>query len=330
MANDISRAMTRLKHRDIRTRRRAVRTLFEHDDPSVLDAFKALLDDEDGWFVSKALDAYRMWGVVAGPDAVSTLLEHRNLDVRRAGANLLGPLGDAGLELSLRALNDGDGVVQRKAAKALLRFEELNVAERLMNHANMAVRSTGVQHPILSGERLREALEDDHEHVREAALEVVLNQGIDLDMTAFVPFLEANQQTVNILIWVAEHRPEGLGELTARLEPHHMKAVSDHLRNHVSESEDALIQHLLSVGVLEPVARWVIRQDASEDELRWQLINDDRLHVIERSKLLERLVGRANESDVVERAEHLMATTEDELLKVACENLSTAASELKP
>ena len=46
MANDIGRAMSRLKHRDIRTRRRAVRTLFEHDDPSVLDAFEPLLDDD--------------------------------------------------------------------------------------------------------------------------------------------------------------------------------------------------------------------------------------------------------------------------------------------
>jgi len=79
---------------------------------------------------------------------------------------------------------------------------------------------------------------------------------------------------------------------------------------------------------LEPVARWVIRQDAAEDELRWQLINDDRLHVIERSKLLERLVGRAGEADVLKRANELMESTEEELLMVACENLSTAASEL--
>ncbi|DAC48456.1 MAG TPA: hypothetical protein D7H92_03255, partial [Candidatus Poseidoniales archaeon] len=79
MANDIGRAMARLKHRDIRTRRRAVRTLFEHDDPNVLEAFKPLLDDEDGWFVSKALDAYRQWAAHAGPGAVATLLEHRSL-----------------------------------------------------------------------------------------------------------------------------------------------------------------------------------------------------------------------------------------------------------
>ena len=114
MASDIGRAMARLKHRDIRTRRRAVRTLFEQDDPTVLEAFKPLLDDKDPWFVSKALDAYRMWGITAGVEAVATLLRHKNLDVRRAGANLLIPLGQPGKSLAFEALTDTDAVVQKK------------------------------------------------------------------------------------------------------------------------------------------------------------------------------------------------------------------------
>ena len=80
--------------------------------------------------------------------------------------------------------------------------------------------------------------------------------------------------------------------------------------------------------MLEPVARWVLRQGPEEDTLRWSLINDERLKVIERSKLLERLIGRAHEPDIIKRAETLLLTTEEELLRVACENLSTAASEL--
>ena len=107
-----------------------------------------------------------------------------------------------------------------------------------------------------------------------------------------------------------------------------MKALSDHLRATVSDRSEPLIQHLLDGGLLEPVARWVIRKDATEDDLRWELINDERLHVIERCKLLERLIGRANEPSVIQRVNELAETTEDELLKVACENLSTAATEL--
>ena len=147
-------------------------------------------------------------------------------------------------------------------------------------------------------------------------------------MEALMPFLKRRQQTVKILIWVAKNKPDRLQELTAQLQKKDMKELSDYLREEVMDSTDPLLVHLLEAGMLEPVARWVIRLGASEDALRWNLINDGRLNVIERSKLLERLIGRADEPEIVERAKRLLETTDEELLKVACENLSTAASEL--
>ena len=131
-----------------------------------------------------------------------------------------------------------------------------------------------------------------------------------------MPFLKANLQTVNIVIWVAHHAPERLGEFTAHLKQRHHKALSDHLRTHIKDSMDLLIQTSDS-EMLEPVARWVLRQGPEEDTLRWSLINDERLKVIERSKLLERLIGRAHEPDIIKRAETLLSTTEEELLRVA-------------
>ena len=328
MANDIGKAMARLKHRDIRTRRRAVRTLFEHDDPSVLQAFRPLLDDEDTWFVSKALDAYRTWGLLSGSEAIETLLHHRNLDVRRAGANLLAPLGQQGVSLALVALGDEDNVVQRKAARALLLAENADVAERLAQHSSDSIRSIGMGHPALPESTLRNGLTDPHEGVRGAALKTALKRSVDVKMDDLVPFLEAGHHTVDILVWAAEHEASQLKQLTRHIKSKDMKALGDHLRATVSDRSEPLIQHLLDGGLLEPVARWVIQQNASEDDLRWQLINDERLHVIERCKLLERLIGRANEASVLERVNELAETTEDELLKVACENLSTAATEL--
>jgi HEAT repeat protein len=328
MANDIGRAMARLKHRDIRTRRRAVRTLFEHDDPNVLEAFKPLLDDEDGWFVSKALDAYRQWAVHAGPSAVSTLLEHRSLEVRRAGANLLFSLGEPAKDLALSALLDKDSVVQKKAARALLTIDESEIADRLFNHPNDAVRLLGMKHPSLSHDHLKAALHDGHDGVRSAALDSVLRQGVEVDMESLIPFLQANLQTVSILAWVGQHAPDRLNEFTPHLNRQHLKSLSDHLRENAKSSDDAFLSSLLESGMLEPVARWVLRQGASEDELRWQLIKDERLDIIERSKLLERLIGRANEPSVIEQAKALLDSTDEELLKVACENLSTAASEV--
>ena len=58
--------MNRLTHRDIRTRRRAVRDLYEHDRPEALEGFVTLLNDDDPWFVAKAIDAHRKWAPMVG------------------------------------------------------------------------------------------------------------------------------------------------------------------------------------------------------------------------------------------------------------------------
>ena len=330
MANDIGRAMARLSHRDIRTRRRAVRTLFEHDDPSTLEAFEVLLDDEDPWFVSKALDAYRQWAPLTGPEDVGTLLKHANLDVRRAGSNLLSSLGQEGRSLAKRALEDEDGVVQKKAAQALLRVAENEDLSTLANHASPTIRGLAMQHPSLPPSILMSALDDDAEPVRKHALNAVLERELDISVDVLEPFFLADMQAVPILIWASKHHPERLPMFTSNMKTAHVKALSDHLRAHVISSQDPLVQSLLEANVLEPVARWVLRQGSDEDDLRWTLINNDDLAVIERSKLLERLIGRAGEQDVQQRVLSFIKTTDNELLKVACENLSTAASELEP
>jgi hypothetical protein len=328
MANDIGRAMARLSHRDIRTRRRAVRTLFEHDDPSTLEAFEVLLDDEDPWFVSKALDAYRQWAPLTGPEDVATLLQHPNLDVRRAGANLLATLGRGGRALALQALNDDDGVVQKKASQALLRVAQEGDVDTLASHPSPTIRGLAMQHGDLSATLVLKGLEDEAETVRGHALYATLQRNLDISIEALEPFFAADIHAVSILTWASENQPDRLSSFASRMKPSHVKALSDHLREHVSTSEDPLINGLTEANVLEPVARWVLRQGAEEDALRWSLIENRDLALIERSKLLERLIGRAGEPEVQAKVRSFMEQTTDELLKVACENLSTAASEL--
>ena len=53
--------LERLKHKDVRQRRMAVRRLFEIDDSTALTAFIELLEADDDWFVEKAIDAIRRW-----------------------------------------------------------------------------------------------------------------------------------------------------------------------------------------------------------------------------------------------------------------------------
>ena len=330
MASDIGKAMARLRHRDVRTRRRAVRTLFEHDDPSTLEAFETLLDDEDAWFVTKALDAYRLWAPQAGPSAVGTLMEHASLDVRRCGANLLVALGEEGVGLALEALIDEDRVVQKKASQALLAHGGADGVAALLQHASPTVRAMAMRHPLTPEDAVLAGLSDPSSNVQSMALEVVFKRDLGTSLSTLMPFFEANVQPVSILVWAARHAPEELKGLTGGLQVGHVKALTDHLRNEVSTSDDPLLQAVISAGLLTPVARWVAKQGAVEDALRWSLINNNDLDLIERCKLLERLVGRAGEQTVRAEVQALLASEPEELLKVACENLSTAADEVSP
>jgi HEAT repeat protein len=54
-------AIRQLNNKDVRQRRRAVRKLFELDDPVAIDAFIPLLNDSDEWFRGKALIAIQKW-----------------------------------------------------------------------------------------------------------------------------------------------------------------------------------------------------------------------------------------------------------------------------
>jgi HEAT repeat protein len=330
MANDVGRAMASMRHRDVRTRRRAVRTLFEHGDAEALQAFEQLLDDEDPWFVSKALDAYQKWGPSFGPEAIAVLLSHDSLQVNRAGANLLDALGSSGRSLALAALQKEDSVVQKKAALSLLHDPDDEVMETLIQHPSASVRALTLHHANASADWVIQCLTDENEQVRHAALEAILRLGLEIELSTLLPFFEADVHTVDIFLWAAAHSAASLQSLANHLNEHHVKSLSDHLRRQVKSSQDPLIQVLINANALRPVARWVLKQGKEEDDLRWTLIQHPDLDIIERSKLLERLIGRAHEPEIQRKNMQFMNETTEELLKVACENLSTAASEVSP
>ena len=57
----LSKEISRLRDKDIRQRRKAVRRLFEDGDPSALPHFIPFLNDPDEWFVERAMIAIERW-----------------------------------------------------------------------------------------------------------------------------------------------------------------------------------------------------------------------------------------------------------------------------
>ncbi len=210
----------------------------------------------------------------------------------------------------------------------MLAYPDGDVAPAMAQHASPVVRTMAMKHPHLPLTVLEAGLNDEMEAVRHAALEAVLRREAPITVDRLLPHAAAGNHVVGILIWATANAPEHVETLASHLVATDIKRLVDHMRASVESSDDPLVQRLLGAKILEPVARWVARQGRSEDELRWALIDNEELALVERSKLLERLIGRAAEPEVQARVNALLERELGPLLKGACENLSTAASEL--
>ena len=85
----IQSAIAKLKHKDIRHRRRAIRVLFEANDPNNLHAFEAMLNDKDPWFRGKALEAYRNWAPYQEASSLDPLIDSMRVEANRTASTIL-------------------------------------------------------------------------------------------------------------------------------------------------------------------------------------------------------------------------------------------------
>lgn len=328
MPTDLGRAMQRLTHRDIRTRRRAIRDLYEHDRPEALEGFVALLNDDDPWFVAKAVEAHRKWAPLQGVEALEPLLNHGDVGVRQAGANLLESFGMEAMDTARRLLSDADAAVQQHAARWLIKNGGESAHAELAVHPNVVVRRTLFTRTNLPSELLESGLNDRHESVQRLALQGILRSGSPVNTKAIEPHLNTSSPTPELVWWVAQHHPTMLAQLLPSLTGQARKALAKLLRESVRSSKDLHIERWFEADGHDLVAKWVLHRGQEEDALRWSLVGMEAVPLIERSILLERLIGRANDPTVRTAVAELLNNDLHPLLRVACENLSTAASEL--
>ena len=95
MAASIQSAIAKLKHKDVRQRRRAVRLLFDSDAYESVEAFSIYLDDDDVWFRNKAIEAYRRWAPKHAPHLLDDLANRDDIDGHRCVAAVLDAIPDS-------------------------------------------------------------------------------------------------------------------------------------------------------------------------------------------------------------------------------------------
>jgi HEAT repeat protein len=199
MVANIQSAIAKLKHKDVRQRRRAVRILFDADAYESVEAFSPLLEDKDIWFRNKAIEAYRRWAPKHAPHLLEQLAQGGQLDGLRCVANVLESIQDStqAARLSRLLLDCGDDVIVRRAVHQLISSSEaseseLNAFQRSNDHA-VRMYATEVSNDV--GELLT-SLNDSHPDVRRQAASSLFRIELDSEQNDALQYAIENDDAL--------------------------------------------------------------------------------------------------------------------------------------
>ena len=307
--------ISRLKHKDVKIRRRAVRHLFEDDNPRALKGFVALLNDKDPWFRNKSLDAHRKWA--KNPEDLVPLMDSN----QRIAGELLEKI-DAP-EIAKLLLENTDHLTRSFAAKSLAIDTDLH--EVFANDSHYSIRIVAANNSV-DVALISSLIQDSHSSVRRAAISTASREGLHLEAETLERGLSSSDPSLRSLI--ASLAVKTGGDMLERAcmdsNPKVRKAIADTLRNDVEVVDDRI--NLIAEVSPDIIVRWLrSRHDSRSTSLRWSMIQNSKLNSRTRSKLIEQMEGR-NDID----QDKLSVVSEDSsiLVRLAANNLSASVSEL--
>ncbi len=330
MVANIQSAIAKLKHKDVRQRRRAVRILFDADAYESVEAFSPLLEDKDIWFRNKAIEAYRRWAPKHAPHLLEQLAQGGQLDGLRCVANVLESIQDStqAARLSRLLLDCDDDVIVRRAVHQLISSNEaseseLSAFQRSHDHA-VRMYATEVSNDV--GELLT-SLNDSHPDVRRQAASSLFRIELDSEQNDALQYAIENDDALwklAIPIALESHLPN-LVELMRAKGNTQRKFLVEALKDAVDEADDSRLRTLIDGDCTSIVARWLVgRNDVKSDALRAEMLFLEHVDSIDKSRLLERLLHRQHEPEIQELASKLISESTDELVLSAAQNLYTA------
>ena len=330
MVANIQSAIAKLKHKDVRQRRRAVRILFDSDAHESVEAFSPLLDDKDIWFRNKAIEAYRRWAPKHAPHLLVDLAHSDQLDGQRCVAAVLESISDSTevAKLARHLLKSDDDVVVRRAVHQLIAREEVTESEleEFQNAQDHVVRTYATE-VNTNPSSLLESLHDSHPDVRRQAAGSLLGMKLaEEENDALQNAINQDDALWKLAVPIAlENRLSNLVDLMTSKSNTQRKFLVQSLKDAVEEADDERLRTLIDGDCTSLVARWLVgRNDAKSDALRAELLFDERVDSIDKSRLLERLLHRQQEPAMQELAERLISESNDELVLSAAQNLYTS------
>ena len=340
-------AASRLFHKDDRQRRRAVRKLFELDDPEYLSGFIPLLNDEDSWFRQKAMEAVGRWlrdghGEVVDMLAKSTYVEQRVLATRLALRS-----GEGEGEVLLELCKDSVSSVRLAAWKARLGVDEEGataVITQALKSEDSDVRQAAIRRlsimEVIDVNLLRTALNDPSHRVLDAAVSLVakrpeLNEDSEIDellitiamgeegpmRTAAIGVLASKSvdfpQIAALVLDLTEGGSAGL-----------VSSLATGLRGIPWWQVEGLADRLVTTADDRLVAR-LLRGEGSDEvvPIRNTILSDPSKSTVLRARLIEDLIGRRVDEATLDIVSSL-SKSDDAALSAISRSLLSGASSL--
>ena len=307
--------ISRLKHKDVKIRRRAVRHLFEDDNPRALKGFVDLLNDKDSWFRNKSLDAHRKWAKT--PEDLVPLMESN----QRTAGELLEKVEAP--DIAKLLLESDDHLTRSFAAKSLAIDTDLH--EAFANDSHHSIRIVAANNSI-DVALISSLIQDPHSSVRRAAIATASREGLHLEDDTLERGLSSSDSSLRSLI--ASLAVKAGGDMLERAcmdsNPKVRKAIADTLRSDVDVVDDRI--NLIAKVCPDIIVRWLrSRHDTKSTSLRWSMIQNTELNSRTRSKLIEQMEGR---NDIDQDKLSVVSEDSSTLVRLAANNLSASVSEL--
>ena len=322
-------ALAKLNHSDVRQRRRAVRHLFELNDPEALNGFEKLLDDPDPWFREKALEAIEKWAASKDLVLIEKLSQSREKTRRLLAARIAIRAGGAGQIILDKLSSDDEPNIRLAAWKARINSDESSIAEAIVVE-DRAVRRAVAQR-VSSLERvdsniILQLLSDESETVRASAIGIIEGDS--------ATYNEEIENQLNELI------AESSGEVKARIASILLTSSPNRIESWIRDTNTAFVNRFsrslrdtdwtsieglpdtLKCNASEMLLIRLLRGERSESGtiLRDDLLSDDSRSEEMRSQLIEDLIGRPISETTLSIVNNL-AKSDLELISSSAKNL---------
>ena len=302
-----------LNNKDVRLRRRAVRKLFELDDPTAIDAFIPLLKDSDEWFRGKALMAIQRWASMKDLNLAEKLSNSKKPEERILACRIAPKVGKSSERILKKMLDDENNLVKQNAWKNILNLND-DYIEEAIKSSDVGIRVLAVDKIQLmykiDNDLIKKIFDDDSRRIRKKAINILkskpeLYSSGEFDDVIIKIAENDNNIQIDALIMLIESGERNelfIQKIPLWLENENskmIKLVVESTENKDWGEIDWLINTIMSSSNDKLISRMLRRKKSIEaDKYRKEILLDEDRNAVLRSRVIEDLFGKEQGKEI--------------------------------